>query len=631
MALHMNGSASNVPQWRPSEAQCASNAAGVLLLNVTGADDTVVSLQHLLLRGCDGALAGIRSVTPSASATASGMAAGNANTTGGGGGKGAGAQYSACFHVSAAVVEVDSVEAVRCNSSIVAASVHVRASSFVQAQSTSPSAALKVDASVATVTDCSFMNNTGGAALDVRSAVRCNVTRSTFEGNEGAGALELHVTLDSPEVHLSSVRLVRNAGRQPAVLVLAPVLGDGSVSLYQCEFMANTAESNGYGSALHVSSALTVSMDQCEVSNNTLGVLGILNIPTVNVGFGHITHSLFSNNNATALNCFYGCEVSDSVFRNNSAWSDGGAINSGSPLNVTRCSFTQNVVPGDGGAIRDSSRSSAVTDCTFEYNRAKQGGAIAGFRSNDITRCSFSHNEAQFGGAVALDYEGGWSPSVIRASSFYSNVATDKGGSLLVGDVLDMTAAKGGHHVYVDECVFSNSSASSGGAIHLTAATLTLDGCLVDGGSTSVSSGLYALECAYSRWIYGDEHKPVLEANNTVFRNALVDTNVCNGVLQSNCSWSELSDCESDDVEACLQCPYGNCEIDTNHGCKCMNVDKYCYGDGSSSGLDPLLIGLFCAAGAVVAVTGVACTALGVWYMQRQRKAGYESINDTSH
>eukprot|EP01094_Clydonella_sp_ATCC50884_P017246 TRINITY_DN2967_c0_g1_i1.p1 TRINITY_DN2967_c0_g1~~TRINITY_DN2967_c0_g1_i1.p1 ORF type:complete len:642 (-),score=144.43 TRINITY_DN2967_c0_g1_i1:103-1809(-) len=568
MALHMNGSASNVPQWRPSEAQCASNAAGVLLLNVTGADDTVVSLQHLLLRGCDGALAGIRSVTPSASATASGMAAGNANTTGGGGGKGAGAQYSACFHVSAAVVEVDSVEAVRCNSSIVAASVHVRASSFVQAQSTSPSAALKVDASVATVTDCSFMNNTGGAALDVRSAVRCNVTRSTFEGNEGAGALELHVTRDSPE---------------------------------------------------------------CEVSNNTLGVLGILNIPTVNVGFGHITHSLFSNNNATALNCFYGCEVSDSVFRNNSAWSDGGAINSGSPLNVTRCSFTQNVVPGDGGAIRDSSRSSAVTDCTFEYNRAKQGGAIAGFRSNDITRCSFSHNEAQFGGAVALDYEGGWSPSVIRASSFYSNVATDKGGSLLVGDVLDMTAAKGGHHVYVDECVFSNSSASSGGAIHLTAATLTLDGCLVDGGSTSVSSGLYALECAYSRWIYGDEHKPVLEANNTVFRNALVDTNVCNGVLQSNCSWSELSDCESDDVEACLQCPYGNCEIDTNHGCKCMNVDKYCYGDGSSSGLDPLLIGLFCAAGAVVAVTGVACTALGVWYMQRQRKAGYESINDTSH
>ena len=99
-----------------------------------------------------------------------------------------------------------------------------------------------------------------------------------------------------------------------------------------------------------------------------------------------------------------------------------------------------NEVDGDGGCIRFTrewvtQRSINILHSTFRYNSAtKNGGAIAAQYSHiNITNCVFEGNKARTGGALHLSLLGDWDApldGIITLSRFEQNRALSKGGAI---------------------------------------------------------------------------------------------------------------------------------------------------------------------------------------------------------
>ena len=218
--------------------------------------------------------------------------------------------------------------------------------------------------------------------------------------------------------------------------------------------------------------------------NATFRHLTILNGKTTGNGAG-IRNGWYNGQYAVCTNC---------VFRNNTAEGQGGG---GHTLTIRDCYFTNNVAT-EGGAVLQCS---GVTNCRFEYNRAKtNGGALR--NGGTMSGCVFVGN---VGKQNSCNYGGGFT---VTDCTCISNSAETRGcfsteaaskvltvkNSVFIGN--RNTTGNGGGALWtprlVTNCVFVGNYVPnvSGGAIYTeTNATVIVDCAFTNNVSASVAGG----------------------------------------------------------------------------------------------------------------------------------------------
>ncbi len=140
-----------------------------------------------------------------------------------------------------------------------------------------------------------------------------------------------------------------------------------------------------------------------------------------------------------------GATITNSTFKNNSAGSMGGAINSYyGDLTISNSTFVSNEGNGWGGAINSFYGRVSVSNGTFVGNHAYYGGAISGIYEAviTVTNSTFSENSSNLGGAIYSDYATiSLSKSIFSkntgancTNSGVSGTITSNGGNIVWGD-----------------------------------------------------------------------------------------------------------------------------------------------------------------------------------------------------
>jgi len=180
-----------------------------------------------------------------------------------------------------------------------------------------------------------------------------------------------------------------------------------------------------------------------------------------------IESSVFRNNNATAEGgaIYFAYDVrsfiSDTDFSSNTG-SSGGAIGMqfDCQIDLDHCLFNTNMASGSsGGAIFSGGASSTsgvdAYECVFESNTSSNAGGALTFNANGtyyLENCTFANNSANFGGVITPQ---GQSPTFVNCL-FESNSATSGDGGV-------EWHTSGGTSTYTN-CTFYGNSATGDGA-----------------------------------------------------------------------------------------------------------------------------------------------------------------------
>ncbi len=179
--------------------------------------------------------------------------------------------------------------------------------------------------------------------------------------------------------------------------------------------------------------------------------------------------------------------LTDDAFSNNTAGSEGGAIDNwaGGTVTVTDDTFTGNYAP-DGGAIGNEWGTVAVSNSTFSNNTSSgAGGAIINYNPSDDFSNSLSIVDSTISGSVALNggdgggiANGGPDTLSLTNDTITRNSATGSGGGLYN----DGTTA-------LSDCTISGNSAdNSGGGLANQGGTATIGNTIV-AQNTATTSG----------------------------------------------------------------------------------------------------------------------------------------------
>lgn len=136
-----------------------------------------------------------------------------------------------------------------------------------------------------------------------------------------------------------------------------------------------------------------------------------------------ITNCNFNDNYGSAIYTYAELTIDNSNFTNNRpTYSDGGAICSYGTLRITNSGFFNNTADY-GGAIT-SLRNTWIVNCSFENNEVDfNGGAIESYALIEIYNSTFRNNMAEgMGGAVHS-----WEKMIAKGCRFINNNATDGG------------------------------------------------------------------------------------------------------------------------------------------------------------------------------------------------------------
>lgn len=194
-----------------------------------------------------------------------------------------------------------------------------------------------------------------------------------------------------------------------------------NVKIRDLIFKNGSAEQGG---AINNNGSLT--LENCVFQNNHATLGGAI----YNIGTLQIIKSLFDSNNADKSNESYGgaifnrlgnCTILDSVFKNNYAKKDGGAINNNQKgtLIVSNTEFLSNYANG-AGAIYNSMKCN-ITASKFINNTASNlAGGISSTGDLEISNSLFEGNNAEKAGAVLTT-----GSSNVRNSTFFKNNAHD--------------------------------------------------------------------------------------------------------------------------------------------------------------------------------------------------------------
>lgn len=302
-------------------------------------------------------------------------------------------------------------------------SVSVTGINFLNGETITYGAAIKVADGTLSVIDCTFTGNTaewGGAIYSEPGHV--TISGSVFTNNsasDSGGAVSVWGVADGSGVTVTNSNFTGNSEAEGAAI---SVDGAGSAAIIEVtgsEFVNNDGE---YG-------AITIDGGTVELTN----VL------------------MYGNNNTTgeggAVYAGEGFTATDSEFLNNSSTdgSDGGAVYSSGPLTVENSVFTGNQAlgeVGEGGAIQaeDCGDSASITRSTFTNNFAESSAGAINFQCGAdsvvlLSRNTFTRNTSQNGGAV--DQDGSGQLLIFQRNVFTGNRATAEdaeGGALWVSN-----------------------------------------------------------------------------------------------------------------------------------------------------------------------------------------------------
>lgn len=254
------------------------------------------------------------------------------------------------------------------------------------------------------LTACTFSRNTGlspgwGGAIANGWCSHAAVRDCTFTDNEGGDGGAIYSNVASV-VELSNCRFERNRSMTQAAFGGGAVFSRaGDLTMTDCQFDENSA--GHCGGAIYMGGGM-LHIWRCVFTGNTIG-----------------TARSWSWDGGS-LHCEFGtiATLAESRFEGNTATRGGAVYNGGHHMEVTQCSFADNVArgyadslfEGDGGAFYNAGSWLHLTDCTFERNKASNtGGAFvcSGSGHAFLTRCEFTGNGADQGGAmVAAGIEG---------------------------------------------------------------------------------------------------------------------------------------------------------------------------------------------------------------------------------
>lgn len=293
------------------------------------------------------------------------------------------------------------------------------------------------------ITDCTFRNNLAsfGGGLYLRnsdSAVTDCIFESNRADNDGGAALS----------------------------------SQGTPSFFSCIVTENsTTQGNGGGLLLNASNAL---ISNCTINNNfALGAFplgGGGGLASENSSMPCIENCNFDGNTAEDRG---GAMLTDSNadvfidncnFTNNISFRGGAILVIASAITVTESLFQSNsTTSGEGGAILTIDGDINVARSTFIDNHAVfRGGAINIFGSVggsicDIIDCKFFNNSSDNTSGAINIFDTVSNITTITNSIFSGNSAVNEGGAILAFSEVDVT---------IDNCSFTNNTASSGGAIN---------------------------------------------------------------------------------------------------------------------------------------------------------------------
>ena len=288
-----------------------------------------------------------------------------------------------------------------------------------------------INSSTTTVASSTFMGNsatTGSGGAIYATTATVTVTSSSFGNNSSGhngGAIYMGasgaITSSSFDGNLALV----GAGGA----IFAESAMDSSVSLVNCSFISNTAESGGalYGGAVK---ATSTSFSNNEASAGPGGAI----VAEISV---EATAANFVNNVAL-----------------DSGEGRGGAIIT-TEANIYSSSFDYNRAI-NGGAI-DSTEATIVSSTFMKNTAVVDGGAIAAMNSK-VLDSTFVDNAAYMGGALFVTVGGA---STVAGSAFNSNTATIDGGAIHAGANTETSADISG------STFFDNGAGGSGQAIVL--------------------------------------------------------------------------------------------------------------------------------------------------------------------
>lgn len=255
-------------------------------------------------------------------------------------------------------------------------------------------------------------------------------TTDTLQNPQGWSGLQIRRAVDTVSIRFSVVEFVRpfaeDYGSQAEAGCLriqhstfrynqsnALDVINSDLWLSDCVLIHNRGNAAGGGFI----SGCRAKIERCVFSDNT-GAVGALDIVT----YGPTRDTVF---------------VSDCLFRDNytrdiEPWGGGAVQVDLTPAVFRRCTFTDNLSTGAGGAVKQLNSGWLWMDsCLFSGNSALSGGALMANWDFDLTHCVFDHNQAVYGGALAL-YASPQGNRRLENCTLIGNAATSQGSAIYV-------------------------------------------------------------------------------------------------------------------------------------------------------------------------------------------------------
>jgi len=267
---------------------------------------------------------------------------------------------------------------------------------------------------LASVTDCQFVDNTAGFGGAVYLLQQSQVTFSgcSFTENastqtfDGGGALAVR---DNSIASVSQCTFTNNTGHAGGAVFICC---GGSVTASSCTFAGNHAGERG-GAIFSINPETRLTVERCTFVNNSSGSFG------GGVEVHQSDECLFKNCRFVGNSSGYGAglhtsvgtmSVDGCVFSDNIAqqWGGGSAIRAelfSSGSRVTSCTIVNNIGPSPWGAVTCLFPGSTleVSNCVLYENRSSPGGPLEHFGGGGTFGVSYSLVQGGYPGEGNID------------------------------------------------------------------------------------------------------------------------------------------------------------------------------------------------------------------------------------
>ena len=381
--------------------------------------------------------------------------------------------------------------------------VTVQASFFTFSFACFGGVSIVYDNSSLTFVDNHFINNSAefGAIIRVLQRNFVNVTRNTFQYNTADLGGILYA--QGSEINFESNWFEYNSARLDGGVIN----GDNiTVSITNNTFSNNTAIDDGGSIALTDGSVATITNNNflSNSARDTGGVIQLLQESNVRI-FNSMFLLSTAQDDGGALHASGSyVEITNCTFTDNSAVNNGGAMvaQSNSSLVVLASSFSGNNVAQSGGVIHiEESSSGEIIQSVFKSNSGGDAGGVislATLSNVTITASNFTQNTANLGGALSAESNSFISFDTILLNDKMVDGEINIDNNTALSDFNSGRALSDGGGIYLSESrlflgtkinILNNVATKSGGGIHALDSSITVRGTVQLGNNRAMLGG----------------------------------------------------------------------------------------------------------------------------------------------